>query len=184
MNVRVEGKQKRALVTREEILVAYDGLATRLSFDQISIAQIATSAGVGKGTVLAHFSEKLALPATLFARYIESISDRLTANTAKIDKAVLKTILLELLAFIFTDDVYSRLVLGDGQDICRKVIEPSEMKLFELLFSKLDTKLSKLPEVQIETVRALLVHAVVLQRACSKSDEVERRLSLLIDALL
>ena len=184
MNLRVAGKQKRTLVTRENILAAYRELATDLCFDQISIAAIARSAGVGKGSILAHFSEKLALPATLLALRIDLISAKLETGPTRIDKVGMKVILFQLLAFIFTDDVYSRLVLGDGLDICRRVIEPSENKLFEILFSRLDTKLSGTPDIQIDAVRALLVHAVVLRRACSQKEEVEERLWALIKAVL
>jgi len=184
MNIRVEGKQKRAQATREGILEAYRALAANNHYDQISIAQIAEEAGVGKGSVLAHFSEKLALPATLFAQKLDLISEELEASSEPIDAQALNLILNTILDFTFTDDVYARLVVGEGLEVCRQVIEPSDTRLFAQVHERLITRLKDQPDMQIEAVRALFAHAVVLKRTCYTADEVKDLLARLINALL
>ncbi len=61
------------------ILESFAGLMRQQNYDEISITQIAAQAEVGKGTVLAHFSEKLSLAATMFAQQLAECTKRTEA---------------------------------------------------------------------------------------------------------
>jgi AcrR family transcriptional regulator len=178
MTQRVEGKQKRALETRKKIMSAYEKLAADKCFDEISIDEIARVAGVGKGTVLAHFSEKLALPAELFARRLSIIRAAIEAqDEGRFD---LKSTLLQLLDFVFTDDVYARIVLWEGYEICAALIEPEEEKLFAAIGKFLPQKSDQ--KVYFDLIRALLVNAVVMHRACMDQSEARVQFEQLFDS--
>lgn len=171
MNVRVEGKQKRAQATRAHILERFALLMRQQSYDEISIAQIAAAVEVGKGTVLAHFSEKLALAATLFAEELRQCLVRAEAEAELHSTAQIRKIFDPFFAFIMQDDVYIRLIVGEGQNICRQLIEPVELELFDALAQKLSHSGGN-GELDIVAVRAFLVHAAVMYRACDAGDTV------------
>lgn len=169
MTRRVEATQIRAQETRRSVLHAYSELAKQRCYDQISIAQIAERAGVGKGTVLAHFSEKLAIAATLFADQLEDIAKNLTQLEAP-QMPLICAELARILEWADADDVYARLSVGDGAQICRQVIGPSEDKLMQSLVGALPAKDR---EQRAQQLRAYLVYAVVVLRACSDLAEAK-----------
>ncbi len=171
MNVRVEGKQKRAHATRAHILDCFEVLMQSQSFDEISIAQIAASAEVGKGTVLAHFSEKLALAATLFAQELEKCQQQIEASAQISSAAKLRSIFTPFFNLIMRDDVYVRLIVGEGQNLCRQMIEPAEARLFDSLARRLDVG-RPAQELDVIAVRGFLVHAAVMYRACDAGEAV------------
>ena len=182
MSIRVEGKQKRAVLTRQKILDAYEKLSRVRLFEDISVAEIARVAGVGKGTVLAHFSEKLALPAALFARALDNISDEILAGSS--DHLDLEEVLIQLLNFTFTDDVYARILLWEGHDVCEAIIGPSEERLFAVLSEKLPQSERMSVEMQFDVIRALLVNAVVMNRACKSEDDTRAQFRDLLNVTL
>ncbi|AVX02891.1 hypothetical protein MXMO3_00344 [Maritalea myrionectae] len=183
MNLRVEGKQKRAQTTRAHILESFAGLMRQQSYDEISIAQIAAEAEVGKGTVLAHFSEKLALAATLFAEELGQCLIRTEAEPKLQSAAQLRRIFDPFFAFIMQDDVYIRLIVGEGQNICRQLIEPVEAELFEALAQKLGNR-GDGGDMDIVAVRAFFVHAAVMYRACDGGEAVVDEFAALLDAYI
>ena len=182
MSIRVEGKQKRAILTRQKILDAYVELSRVRLFEDISVAEIARVAGVGKGTVLAHFSEKLALPAALFARALDSISDEILAASS--DQLDLEDVLIQLLNFTFTDDVYARILLCEGHDVCEAIIGPSEERLFAVLSEKLPQSEKMSVEMQFDIIRALLLNAVVMNRACKSEEDTRAQFCDLLNVTL
>jgi len=172
MNRRVVAKQVRAQETRRAILDAFKNLAEQSQYDQISIAQIALAAGVGKGTVLAHFSEKLAIAATIFAEELERIAEGLE-HMATSDLREICEQLAKVLDWADADDVYARLSVGDGAQICREVIGPSENKLMANLAEKLTVTYGDQAGQRAQALRAYLVYGVVVLRACA--DLIEAR---------
>lgn len=180
MTQRVEGKQKRALETRQKIMSAYEQLAAGKAYDEISIDEIARAAGVGKGTVLAHFSEKLALPAELLARHIAELSAEIEHQESH--QFDLKKTLTSLLEFVFTDDVYARIALWEGQQICADVIEPEEQRLFATISRHLRSDLDQ--NLQFDLIRALLVNAVVMHRSCMSQETSLQQFERLYDGFV
>ncbi|MGO1120533.1 TetR/AcrR family transcriptional regulator [Rhodovibrionaceae bacterium A322] len=61
----IEAKQARAQKTRSTLLASAKTLFDSQGFDQVTTEQIARSAGVSKGTLFAHFGDKLGLLAEL-----------------------------------------------------------------------------------------------------------------------
>ncbi|MCF4096869.1 TetR/AcrR family transcriptional regulator [Maritalea mediterranea] len=179
MNLRVEGKQKRAQATRAHILQCFADLMARHDYDDISVAQIAASANVGKGTVLAHFSEKLALAATQFADVLNICLARIEAESEITNAAQLRTIFDPFFDLIRRDEVYIRLIVGEGQDICRQLIEPAENQLFDALGKKWPHGNDN-DVLDIVALRAFLVHAAVAQRACERDEAVMAEFEALV----
>ncbi|WP_299347832.1 TetR/AcrR family transcriptional regulator [uncultured Maritalea sp.] len=172
MNRRVEAKQVRAQETRRAISGAYRTLAEQSRYDEISIAQIALAAGVGKGTVLAHFSEKLAIAATIFAKELERIAKRLKQEGTS-DISTICAQLASILEWAAKDDVYARLSVGDGAQICREVIAPSEDRLVEQLTACFGASNAALADDRAQAVRANLVYAIVVLRVCADIEEAK-----------
>lgn len=171
MNARVEGKQKRAHATRAHILNCFAALMAHHSYDEISIAQIAAAAEVGKGTVLAHFSEKLALAASLFAQELEQCQQQIEQFGRIQSAAHMREIFMPFFSLIMRDDVFIRLIVGEGQNLCRQMIEPAEEQLFESLAHQLDLG-RPAQELDVIAVRGFLVHAAVMYRACDAGEAV------------
>lgn len=69
-------QQKRAVKTREKILVALEKLLETKEFEAISIADIARQGEVAVGSIYSHFRDKDALLPALFDRYMERIEAR------------------------------------------------------------------------------------------------------------
>lgn len=180
MNLRVEGKQKRAQSTRTHILESFAGLMRQRNYDEISISQIAAQAEVGKGTVLAHFSEKLALAATLFAQQLAECTKRVDAVSVFRSAAQLRAVFDPFFDLVIRDDVYIRLIVGEGQNICRQLIEPMELELFEALAQRLPNNGAG-TKIDIVAVRAFLVHAAVMYRACDGGTAVIDEFEALLD---
>jgi len=184
MSIRVEGKQKRAVATRQVVFDAYCNLAADRIYDEISISAIAKEAGVGKGTVLAHYSEKLALPAQLFADEVHRICDILHAKNTQICANELIQVCTQILRFVFTDDVYGRIILWDGHEVCEQIIGPSEDRFFEVLSPRLPRSDLLDAQMQFELLRALLVNAVVMHRACRNEEDTMQQFKNMVQATL
>lgn len=184
MNIRVEGKQERAIKTRNSIQSAYDRLALRKAYDEISISAIAKEAGVGKGTVLAHYSEKLALPAACFAQKLKQLCDHIAELPDDVPASDLVESLAQFLDFVFGDDVYGRVMLWEGHDICERVIGPTEERFYAVIASYLKPSKGLSTEQKLEIMRAFLVHAIVMHRACQSADETKTQFKQLTLATL
>jgi AcrR family transcriptional regulator len=74
-------KLGRAVRTRKELLTALERLLKRYEFEQISIADIASEAGVAVGSVYNHFKDKTAFLDALLELRIEVITERLADAT-------------------------------------------------------------------------------------------------------
>ncbi|GLQ16799.1 TetR/AcrR family transcriptional regulator [Maritalea porphyrae] len=184
MNIRVEGKQERALKTRKAIQSAYDRLALTKAFDEISISAIAIEAGVGKGTVLAHYSEKLALPAALFAQKLDELCDHIAQMPDDISPKELIDPLVQFLDFAFSDDVYGRIMLWDGHDICERIIGPVEARFYAVIAVHLPPSKDLRTDQKLEILRAFLVHAIVMHRACQSAEDTKDQFENLMLATL
>lgn len=184
MNIRVEGKQERAIKTRKSIQSAYDRLALRKAYDEISISAIAKEAGVGKGSVLAHYSEKLALPAACFAQKLDHFCDQIEQLPDGVAPQILVEMLVEFLDFAFSDDVYGRIMLWDGHDICERIIGPVEERFYEVIAAYLPPSNNLSTPQKLEILRAFLVHAIVMHRACQSGEETKTQFKQLTLATL
>lgn len=69
--------QKRAILTRENILSAVETLLVQREFEQVSIADIAREAGVAVGSVYSHFKDKEALLPVLMERRLDRAEARI-----------------------------------------------------------------------------------------------------------
>ena len=81
-------KQPRSKKTRQKLLEALEVLLKRKDFDQISVAEIAGTAGVSNGILYAHFKNKAEFLDALLAEYYARLLDRVraaeSADTAEI----------------------------------------------------------------------------------------------------
>jgi len=184
MNIRVEGKQERAIKTRKSIQSAYDRLALRKAYDEISISAIAREAGVGKGSVLAHYSEKLALPAECFAQKLDHFCDQIEQLPDGVAPQILVEMLVEFLDFAFSDDVYGRIMLWDGHDICERIIGPVEARFYAVIAMHLPPSRGLRTDQKLEILRAFLVHAIVMHRACQSAKDTKDQFENLMLATL
>ena len=92
--------------------------------------------------------------------------------------------LIQLLNFTFTDDVYARILLWEGHDVCEAIIGPSEERLFAVLSEKLPQSEKMSVEMQFDIIRALLVNAVVMNRACKSEDDTRAQFRDLLNVTL
>lgn len=73
----LQGKQKRAQETRQRILVAATDLFNQGNFNAVSTESIAEQANVSKGTLFAHFGDKLGLFAEIGLKELKICVDAL-----------------------------------------------------------------------------------------------------------
>ncbi|KZK76356.1 HTH-type transcriptional regulator AcrR [Pseudovibrio sp. W64] len=73
----LQGKQKRAQETRQRILVAATSLFNEGNFNAVSTESIAEQANVSKGTLFAHFGDKLGLFAEIGLKELKACVDSL-----------------------------------------------------------------------------------------------------------
>jgi AcrR family transcriptional regulator len=71
----LQGKQKRAQETRQRILVAATNLFNEGNFNAVSTESIAEQANVSKGTLFAHFGDKLGLFAEIGLKELKTCVD-------------------------------------------------------------------------------------------------------------
>jgi TetR/AcrR family transcriptional regulator, cholesterol catabolism regulator len=77
-----QARRQPAEVRREQILDAAEAVMLRNGLQHATVADIAQTAGLGKGTVYLQFESKQALVAGLRHRYIERIGDEVKAEVA------------------------------------------------------------------------------------------------------
>ncbi len=163
MATRIKNVQHRSGETRTALLEAVADLWTERPFDEITVAAIATRAGVAKGTVLAHFSEKLSILAQFLADAIERTrQDLQTRPDFARDPQSLAGALLPLLAYLLHDKALLRLLTTDGDGAqCAAILDPALASLRETLISGLDTAGLADPELCADVALALSVQVVV-----------------------
>lgn len=128
MTIRVRGQQQRARDTRTLILQTAKTLFLARGFDAVSIEEIAKTAGLGKGTVLAHFSEKLNILAVFLAETIDQCVETVANLQQPFFPDRLARALLPLIERLLSDHAYLRLMVSD-RVVALELINPSLTQL-------------------------------------------------------
>ncbi|MBF0677875.1 MAG: TetR family transcriptional regulator [Devosia sp.] len=160
---RIKNIQPRSLQTRTTILSAVERLWQTRSFDAITIAEIAAEAGIAKGTVLAHFSEKLAILAQFLGRALDEATTALEQEPdfAR-DARSLSNSVLPLLAYLLRDKALLRLLTTDGDDgQCHDILDPALLRLREALTKGFAAMQILDPDLCADVFIALVVQVVV-----------------------
>lgn len=135
MVTRIKGTQSRSVETRTGILLAVERLWQNRPFDSITIADIAAEAGVAKGSVLAHFSEKLSILASFLADYLDETSQSLAEKPGFARNAQTLVGAIEpLLGHLLADKALLRLLTTEGDGVqCRAILDPAVLRLTQAL---------------------------------------------------
>ncbi|MGR3795030.1 TetR/AcrR family transcriptional regulator [Vannielia sp. SX4] len=110
--------QRRARVTRANLIAAAEGIVTREGFGGLRVEQVVKAAGVAKGTFFTHFADKDVLMEQLVAKRLSRLMDALqTARRPSSAKGLAATLgpVIELLTcerYVF--DLVQRASLADG----------------------------------------------------------------------
>jgi AcrR family transcriptional regulator len=160
---RIKNVQNRSGETRAALLKAVAALWEDRPFDAITVADIAAKAGVAKGTVLAHFSEKLSILAQFLADAIARTRAQLEAQpdfARTPDK--LTAAMLPLLDYLLHDKALLRLLTTDGDGAqCAAVLDPALAELRDTLSRGFATAELTDPELCADVLLALSVQVVV-----------------------
>lgn len=159
MNVRVSGQQQRARQTREAILRAAETLFAQKGFAATTLSEIAAAAGVGKGTVLAHFAEKLSIFASSLAVRMRQASAAIMASDGGAPGLV--AAIEPLFADMVADPAAIELMTSDTSDTCYHDLMPDFLRLQQALVARLTHAGQGQPELAAEALMAVtLSHAV------------------------
>lgn len=163
MSIRIKGQQARAAETRADILDAAERLWHARSFDEITISEIASEAGVAKGSVLAHFSEKLGILAHFFAAALDQHNQQLASEPDFASSAAqLSNALKPLLSYLLTDRALLRLLTTEGDgELCAAILNPSLERFRHTLSSGFAAAKIVDPGLYADVLIALVVHVVV-----------------------
>jgi AcrR family transcriptional regulator len=161
MTTRIKGSQARSQQTRTAILASARTLLTHRRFDEITLSEIAVAAGIAKGSVLAHFSEKLSILASFLADAMDRTTEALRADPAcAAQPETLVAKLLPLLDFLKTDRALARLLSTDGDaSQCAILLDPAQARLRAALVTAFATQ----PDADLaaDVTMALAVHVAV-----------------------
>lgn len=160
---RVKGTQTRAVETRANILQAVDSLWDGRAFDDITIADIAQAAGVAKGTVLAHFSEKRSILAAFLADMLDVTCQRLNESSGfAASPARLSDALAPLIGYLLADRALLRLLTLDGDAAqCAALLDPALLRLRGVLRQGFADAGQNDPDLAADVFIPLVVHVVV-----------------------
>lgn len=160
---RIKGTQTRSAETRSAILAAVERLWRDRPYDAITIAQIAAEAGIAKGSVLAHFSEKLAILAGFLAQELDRTSAALAADPDfAITPQRLAAKFAPLLHFLAADKALLRLLTldGDGEQ-CSIVLDPATARLRAGLVAGFARQQQDNPELCADVFLAIAIQVAV-----------------------
>lgn len=171
---RIKGTQNRSADTREAIIAAVKRLWQGRRYDDITIAEIAAEAGIAKGSVLAHFSEKLAILAGFLAVALDETSAELEADPSfAASPARLARRFEPLLTYLMADKALLRLLTleGDGEQ-CTAILDPAVARLRAALVVGFDHQGHTNPALHADVFMALAVQVAVAGHASASSDAV------------
>jgi AcrR family transcriptional regulator len=163
MPQRIKGTQARSGGTRTAILNAVGRLWADRRFDAITVSDIAAEAGVAKGSVLAHFSEKQAILAHFLAQALDRQSEALAANEEFArDPDSLAAAFAPLLGYLLADKALLRLLTSEGDsEQCSAVLDPALERLRLVLLHGFARAQRNDPPLCADVLVALVVHVVV-----------------------
>ena len=166
---RIKGTQNRSAGTREAIIAAVKRLWQGRAYDDITIAEIAAEAGIAKGSVLAHFSEKLAILAGFLASALDETSTQLEADAEFVSSpARLARKFEPLLVYLMADKALLRLLTleGDGEQ-CAALLAPAELRLRDALTSGFKSQGHADPALSADVFMALAVQVAVASHSAN-----------------
>lgn len=170
MNHRVAGRQKRALQTREAILGVARALFAAHGFDAVKLETIAAEAGLAKGSVLAHFSEKLVLLAVIFGDSLALAAVELRLAPAPLRSERLAEILWPLVGNLLSDPAYLRLLTAEPQTPSATQLRPDLERFTLALEDALDRTGHDHADIAATMVRAVLLQLTIEARDCRLRD--------------
>ena len=181
---RIKNVQPRSGQTRAAIISAVETLWKTRSFDTISVAEIAVEAGVAKGSVLAHFSEKLAILAEFLGRALDQATSDLECDGDFARNAQsLAGSIRPLLAYLLRDKALLRLLTTDGDEgQCHDILDPALLRLRGALASGFATAQLDDPDLCADVFIALVVQ-VVASGHVTDADEAQQELGRLASIL-
>lgn len=171
MAARVAGQQQRARQTREAILVAAQALFAQKGFAATTISEIAAAAGVGKGTVLAHFSEKLSIFATSLAGRMRETATAIAASDGRADGLV--AALTPLFSDMVADPAAITLMTSDASHICYHDLMPDFVNLQAALVARLAAAGQGEAQLAAETLVAVTLSHAVDSRCRIQAGEID-----------
>ncbi|KKB84086.1 hypothetical protein VW29_11930 [Devosia limi DSM 17137] len=185
MTTRIKGSQQRALDTRAAILAAVTRLLAQKPFDAITIAEIAAEAGIAKGSVLAHFSEKLSILASFLADELNTTCVRLAADPQSATTPQrLAAALTPLLVYLSSDRALLRLLATDGDGTqCHDILDPVMAQAHQTLAGSFAAAGHADPSLHAEVTLAFIVHVAVSQECAAAPQRATLSLARLLGVL-
>lgn len=175
MTIRVTGQQQRSRDKRVLILETARTLFALEGFDAVSLEAIARTAGIGKGTVLAHFSEK----ATILAIFLGETITRCVVEIKQARQPLfpdrVATVLLPLLENLLADHAYLRLMISDRPVALAQIMPGLNELKFELAKALAMSGLAH-PAIASELVLASIVdvaNSAARQRAADPASNFD-----------
>lgn len=185
MEKKIKGRQARAGKTRTAILDATTTLLGAKNFDEIKLTDIAAEAGIAKGSVLAHFTDKAAILATFLAHHVDETTAEIEDDIASAKSAThLTDRLFGLSTYLRTDAALIRLISGSHVGTaCEELLIPASERLQSSL-ERAFTRVGK-PDADLcaEVVIALLVHDAVTGGCISDELAKKKRLERLFSII-
>ncbi|WP_310621419.1 TetR/AcrR family transcriptional regulator [Flexibacterium corallicola] len=178
----LQATQKRAQKTRERILEAATSMFEADDFDNVSTESIAESANVSKGTIFAHFSDKLGLLAEIGLRDLNERLDELEARALAVEpdsdvQEEIITVISKFLNYFEKQPHFLRLFIdeagwkrSDRADLFDTVVVRQQKLLtaWVELGQRRDVIRSADPCILGSALRAFLLH-VAIGRVCGES---------------
>jgi AcrR family transcriptional regulator len=175
MSFRVTGQQQRSRDKRALILATARQLFMEQGFDPVSIETIARAAGIGKGTVLAHFSEKATILAIFLAETIDGCISAVRQARQPLFPDRVATTLLPLLEQLLADHAYLRLMISDRPVALAQILPGLDELKFELAKGLAISGLAH-PAIAAELVLASIVdvaNSAARQRAADPASRFD-----------
>lgn len=185
MEKKIKGRQARAGKTRTAILDATTALLGSKNFDEIKLTDIATEAGIAKGSVLAHFTDKAAILATFLAHRVDETTSKIESDIDSAKNAThLTEALVSLSVYLTTDTALIRLIAGSYVGTaCEELLIPASQRLQSALAQAFAYEGKVDAELCAEVVIALLVHDAVTGGCMSDELEKKNRLERLFSII-
>lgn len=175
MTIRVTGQQQRSRNKRILILETARTLFATEGFDNVSLEAIAKNAGIGKGTVLAHFSEKATILAIFLGETIFACVAAVKEARQPLFPDRVATVLLPLLENLLADHAYLRLMISDRPVALAQIMPALNELKFELAKALALSGLAH-PAIASELVLASIVdvaNSAARQRAAEPGSDFD-----------
>ncbi|AEV38013.1 protein containing Transcriptional regulator, TetR-like, DNA-binding, bacterial/archaeal domain [Pseudovibrio sp. FO-BEG1] len=182
----LQGKQKRAQETRQRILVAATDLFNQGNFNAVSTESIAEQANVSKGTLFAHFGDKLGLFAEIGLKElkicVDALHEEAETSTAS-GREQLNHSLMKILQYFEKQPEFLRIFIDvAGWEKGSRAenfldVAGSIDKLFQRFIEKgqQDKSIRAMdPKLGAVSVRAFMIHAAI-SRVCGEYPTTEEQ---------